>query len=366
MIKNIEFVDAFIGKTKAGSHSFSLDDPLVSIVVLNYNGEKLLRNCLSSVSKTKYRNFEVIVVDNGSKDGSCSMVEREFPFFQLIKNPKNYGYSKGNNLGIIGCKGKFVAMLNNDTTVNADWLSALVKEANRNPACFYQPKILIEDTNRINSTGNCIQPFGFAFPRGLGEIDKGQYCTKSKISYASGACVFCSRALIEDVGFLDEAFYSFYEDVNWGWRALMRAHETIYVPSAVIYHKWGGSWGQTMSRKKFFLIERSRIMSVLRNYSSKTIVFLLPGLICTELAVFLYSLLNGFFPEKVHVYADLLKLRKLLMNQRKELQARRMVPDKYVFRYFNHGLNHLYLGALSRPADKLLSFLTKISIFAFA
>ncbi len=341
--------------------SLQINEPLVSIIILNFNGKDLLRNCLSSVSKTSYSNYEVIIVDNGSTDGSCSMVEHEFPSFHLIKNSHNYGYSKGNNLGILHSQGIFVAILNNDTTVHAKWLSELVKEAVLSPMCFYQPKILFAGTNRINSAGNLIQLFGFAFPRGLGEVDIGQYSDKCEISYASGACVFGSRALIDEVGLFDQGFFTFYEDVNLGWRTLMHGYKTVYLPSAIIYHKWGGSWGQVLSNEKFFLIERSRIASSFRNYSLNSLIISFPALVFVESMVISYCSIKGFLPEKIRVYADLLRLRKVLFNQRKELQKQRKLSDPYILAYFENGLKHVYLGAFSCSVDRVLTFFAKIT-----
>jgi GT2 family glycosyltransferase len=289
------------------------------------------------------------------------VVEREFPQFRLVRNSGNFGYSKGNNVGIACSRGDFVVLLNNDTVVTPGWLSELVREARRDPDCFYQPKILFVGSDRINSAGNCVQLFGFAFPRGLGEVDVGQYDGKCEVSYASGACVLASRRLVEDVGLLDEGFFTFYEDVNCGWRGLMRGFRTVYVPSAVVYHKWGGSWGRLMSSRKFFLIERSRVASVFRNYSFRTLVLLFPALVFVELLVFSYCFLRGFLSEKIRVYGDLLRFRRLLISQIKELQGRRKMSDGFVSSFFSDGLTHIYLGAFATPIDKLLSFLTKIA-----
>jgi GT2 family glycosyltransferase len=333
----------------------------VSVIILNYNGKDLLRRCLQSVAKTKYVNFEVIIVDNASTDESCRMVEKEYPTFRLLKNGSNCGYSTGNNLGILDCKGEFIALLNNDTVVSTKWLSELVRHAKMNPLCFYQPKIMFLGSNRINSAGNLIQLFGFAFPRGIGEVDLGQYNEVEEVSYASGACVLGSKTLIEEIGLLDEeGFFSFYEDVNWGWRTLLHGHKTIYLPTATVYHKWGGSWGQSMSRTKFFLIERSRIASIIRNYSFKTIVILLPGIVIIEFALILYSTMKGLLREKIRVYADLLRLRSYLISQREIIQSKRVVSDFYVHNHFCDGLLHVYLGAFGKPVDKILSFITKL------
>ena len=334
---------------------------MVSVIILNFNGGDLLRKCLQSVFKTDYPDYEVLVVDNGSTDESCVMVEKEFPRVQLVRNQENCGYSEGNNVGILHSIGEFIVLLNNDTVVHSGWLSELVREAERNPECFYQPKILFVGSNRINSAGNCVQLFGFAFPRGMGEVDVGQYDSKCEVSYASGACVLASRRLVEDVGLLDEGFFTFYEDVNWGWRALMRGYKTVYVPSAVIYHRWGSSWGRLMSSKKFFLIERSRIASVFRNYSFRTLVVLFPEIVFVELLVFSYCFLRGFLSEKMCVYTDLLRFRRVLLSQRRELQGRRKMADDFVSSFFSDGLTHVYLGAFATPINMLLSLLAKIA-----
>jgi GT2 family glycosyltransferase len=341
-------------------HNSRIKEPLVSVIILNFNGRDLLCKCLQSVFKTDYPDYEVIVVDNGSTDESCMMVEREFPHVQLIRNHENCGYSKGNNVGILYSIGEFIVLLNNDTVVTPEWLSELVREAERNPECFYQPKILFARSKKINSAGNSIQLYGFAFPRGIGELDFGQYDKECEISYSSGACVLASKEFIKKIGLLDDDFYTFYEDVNWGWRALMLGYKSIYVPSAVVYHKWGGTWGSKMFSNKFYLIERSRLATVFRNYSFRTLIIMSPLLFAVELLVLSFSILNGFLPEKIKTYVDLLNARNVLLRQRKELQATRNKPDRFVINTFSDALIHLYLGRFTSPVNKFLRYTSKI------
>ncbi|MEM2971946.1 MAG: glycosyltransferase family 2 protein [Candidatus Bathyarchaeia archaeon] len=350
-----------VSKSRESFHNLGRnDEPLVSIIILNFNGRDMLRECLQSVFKTKYSNYEVIVVDNGSTDNSCTMVEREFPNVRLIKNPRNFGYSKGNNIGILRSRGEFIVLLNNDTIVTPEWLSELMHEAIQNLYCFYQPKILFNESKRINSAGNFIQLFGFAFPRGIGDLDNGQYDEKCEVSYASGACVLVSKRLVEKVGLLDEGLFTFYEDVNWGWKALMLGYKTAYVPSAIIYHRWGGSWGNVISSKKFFLIERSRLLTLFRNYSSRTLLKIFPAFIFTEVLVLLFSLEKGFIREKLRVYSDMLRVRDILFHQRKAVQKMRKISDERVIKFFCDGINHPYLGKLAVSVNKLICLFSKI------
>jgi hypothetical protein len=335
--------------------------PLVSIVILNFNGQDMLRECLQSVLKTDYPNYEVIVVDNGSTDWSCNMVEREFPQAHLVKNSKNHGYSEGNNKGIMHSKGEFIALLNNDVVVCPSWLSKLMNEAVKDIYCFYQPKILFTGSRIINSAGNVIQIFGFAYPRGISELDTGQYEKKCTISYASGACVLVSKFLCQKVGLLDgDPVFTFYEDVNWGWRALLLGYKSIYVPSAVVYHRWGGSWGNSLSSMKFFLIERGRISTILRNYSVRTLVSMMPAFVGIEFLVFSYGLARGFASEKIRVYSDIIKNRGRLFKERKKLQDNRRLSDDSIIGCFLTQLNHPYLGDFSTPVNSVLTFFSNL------
>ncbi|MEM3062363.1 MAG: glycosyltransferase family 2 protein, partial [Nitrososphaerota archaeon] len=186
------------------------EEALVSIIILNYNGDSVLLECLESVFSSNYHNFEVIVVDNASSDGSDRLTKKHFPQIRLIKNKRNLGYSIGNNIGILEAKGEYIVLLNNDTIVHPDWIKELIAAAQRYPdAAFLQPKILFEGNRRvINSAGNMIHIAGFGLCRGIGEVDNGQYDKEEEIGYASGACVFARRRAIEEIGLLDSTYFA--------------------------------------------------------------------------------------------------------------------------------------------------------------
>ena len=145
-------------------------EPLVSIVILNYNAGKLLDDCLHSIHKTEKVNFEIILVDNASTAKSYKEYTQKFPDVNLIENSKNLGYCEGNNIGIRATKGEFVVVLNPDTIVNPTWLHELLHAYKKNGEGIYQPKILATtDHDMLLSSGQFIQLFGFGYSRGKGE-----------------------------------------------------------------------------------------------------------------------------------------------------------------------------------------------------
>jgi GT2 family glycosyltransferase len=324
-------------------------EPLVSIIILNYNGDGVLINCLSSVFASNYSNFEVIVVDNASCDGSEKLSKERFPQIELIKNERNLGYCAGNNVGIMRAKGEYIVLLNNDTVVDPDWLKELVKAAKRHPdAAFLQPKILFEENRRvINSAGNMIHIAGFGFCRGIGEVDRGQYDREEEIGYASGACTFARRKAIEEIGLLDSTYFAYNEDADWGWRARLLGWKTIYIPSAKIYHRLGYSWGRGLSKTKMFYIERNRIFTLLKNYSLKALIGLSPILMILEFAIIFYSIFRKAFRIKTVSYSDIFMRRKELFMKRRDLQSRRKGSERDVVKIFEIKVPRYYLGSLS-------------------
>ena len=146
--------------TKTNVKEFDSNNLLVSIVILNYNAGDLLIDCIDSIQNSNYKNFEIILVDNVSKDNSHKKCKEKFPDIKLIENSENLGYCEGNNVGIREAKGQFVAILNPDTIVEPSWLSELLLAYRKNGEGIYQPKFLASiDHSMLLSTGNMIQTF---------------------------------------------------------------------------------------------------------------------------------------------------------------------------------------------------------------
>jgi len=253
------------------------DYPLVSVIVLNYNGLKYLgeglKECLDSVLRTDYPNFEVIFVDNGSEDASVAFVRENFKEdrIRVLENKSNLGFSEGFNRGIKTSKGRYLALLSNDMTVDPNWLKPVIKLMEKKPKIgLVGFKRLIYGTkNRIDGVGGDLFLCGRARPVGMYEIDRGQYDTvREDIDYIGGAMVL-RRKILQEVGLFDPAYIIFYEDVDLCYRIRKRGYKTIYVPDAIIYHR-GQATLKGMDPKGQhieYMAHRSRIRFVLIHFT---------------------------------------------------------------------------------------------------
>ena len=225
---------------------------LVSFVVPNWNGRDLIDRCLESVRAQTLRELEVIVVDNGSSDGSPEHLRRHHPDVRLVALPTNQGFAGGVNAGVRAARGEFIALLNNDAWAAPDWLERLTARLESEPtagACA--PKIYraegCEPTERLDSTGELYSIWGLPFPRGRDELDRGQYDDAKAVFAVSGAASVYRAALFAAVGDLDEDFFAYFEDVDLSFRAQLAGFSMLYEPSAVVYHRVGASSGGGMT-----------------------------------------------------------------------------------------------------------------------
>jgi len=282
---------------------------LTSIIILNYNGGKYLLECVESVFKTKDVPLEVILIDNNSIDKSQIKCKEKFPDIKLIQNDVNVGMS-ARNLGIEKAKGKYIVFLDSDTLVDTNWLNILFDSFEKNGSGLYQPKLIDKERkNLINSGGNMINIFGLGFSRGKGEEDKGQFEKFQTISYTSGACTFSSSEIIKKIGKIDEIFFAYHDDLDFGWRGQLLGISSYYEPKAIVFHY--GSPTLKWSEKKFYYLERNRWICILSLYSIKTLSKLFPFLIILEIGIFFYLLSKGMGKSKLK---SLISLIKFILN----------------------------------------------------
>lgn len=251
--------------------------PLVSVIVINYNGKEFLKDCLESIYGQTYHNFELIVVDNGSTDGSVQFIKEKFPDTILIENKENLGFAVANNQGIEISRGKYVALLNNDTVVDRDWLKNLVTaaESSSENTGMWAGKILsLENPNIIDSVGGLIiSNDGIAKGRGRLERDIGQYDREEEVFIPSACAALYRKRMFDEVGLFDEDFFAYCEDTDLGLRARLAGWKTISAPKAVVYHHYSGTTGKYTSIKAY-LVERNHIWLAIKNFPLSKLLFL--------------------------------------------------------------------------------------------
>ena len=310
------------------------ENPLVSIIILNYNAGDLLLNCVDSVFKSTYPNFEVIIVDNLSTDNSHIRCKEKFEKIQLIENKKNLGYCEGNNVGIKSANGEFILILNPDTIVEPDWLNELFSAYHKHGEALYQPKHLsLKEKSSIMSTGNMMNVFGFGYAREKGEKDVNQHNAIEQIGYASGTCLFVTSSILKNVGLLDPFIFLYHDDLDFGWRAAQLGIKSYYVPSSVIYH--AESYLLRWNAKKFFWLERNRKYCLLTHYSKETYAKMRSSLFLVDLCVWMFYLSKGFLAAKIKAELDIYRNRKAIKIRYNQLEKIKTVSDKELIKKFS-------------------------------
>lgn len=240
--------------------------PEIAVIVVNWNRRELLRQALQSLRRQQGVHFEIIVVDNGSQDGSPEMLEREFvggagPSVRLIANAANRGFCAANNQGIAATGAPFVALLNNDAEAEPGWLAALRSAFDHGPQIgMAASKILVwEDPARIDKAGHLIYPDGQNRGRGSGQLDRGQYDRLEETLWPDGCAAMYRRAMLDEIGGFEEDFFAYGDDAELGLRARIAGWRCLYVPQAVVRHHRGATLGLGSARR-LALIERNRVL----------------------------------------------------------------------------------------------------------
>lgn len=247
---------------------------VISVIIVNYNGLSHLRECLDSLRRQAFTDFEVIFVDNGSTDGSVSFVEENYPDIKVVKNRANLGFGEGNNVGMRIAQGKYVALLNNDTVTHPEWLRSLANAAESSPETFgmWASKILFYDNPEvIDTVGHLIYPDGQNIGRGRGELDRGQYDREEEVFFPSGCAALYSKKMLDEIGLFDPDFFAYADDTELGLRGRLAGWKCLFVPSSVVYHKYSATSGR-YSEFKVFLIERNRIWVLIKYFPLRYII----------------------------------------------------------------------------------------------
>ena len=237
-----------------------------SVIILVWNGAAYVTDCLNAVLSQDYADLEIIVVDNGSTDGSADMVAEQFPQVQLIRNERNLGFSAGNNVGLRAATGDVMVLLNQDTVVQPGWLSALANALSAEPDIGIAGGKALYPNGDIQHAGGHVNERGEGKHYGYRQGDAEQFNHIRDVDYVTGASLAITRQTFETIGGLDEGFTpAYFEDVDWCYRARKAGFRVGYVPQAVFIHK-EASTSADKSYEGMYLPNRNRLRFVLKHW----------------------------------------------------------------------------------------------------
>ena len=300
--------------------------PLVSVIVVNWNGQQYLQNCFASLEQQTYSNIEIILADNASTDSSVDVTRQHFPRVIIHRLPENMGYTGGNNAGARVAKGKYLFFLNNDTRVDAHCLSRLVQRAESHSALgVLGCRELTYEGESLISEGVSADIFGYP-------------CDGKKIFYADGAALFIRCDLFSSLNGFDSRHFACFEDLDISWRARLRGYRVVCEPTAIIYHKIGGTSNNEYGSAQYVTTpwrrknsERNNLRNLLKNYSVNSLFFILPIYLMLNLMEFVFLCALGKFKIAADVYlkswAYNLRILPDTLGERKIIQQTRKVSD---------------------------------------
>lgn len=344
------------------------DLPSVSIIILNYNGKELIEDCVSSLERLDYPRdcIEILMIDNGSSDDSIAYIEQYFPEVKNIKNPENYGFAKGCNVGAKNATGEYIALLNNDMRVEKDWLKELILPLIKdNTIGITTSKILNWDGTRIDFAGAALSFCGFGYKKGEGKedhnYDKTEHCL-----FPSGGSMVISKDLFWKLHGFDEDYFAYFEDVDLGWRAWIYGYSILFVPQSIVYHKIS----QTQKKanvKHVYLLEKNALCTIFKNYELKN---MLP-LFCASILLLIYRMrfdkkagnLDHLKERKAALVFFSINFIKILFK-RHDIQKHRRCRDTDIFPYFEHPFCSTAIGYVhdEKYTDKFNKIIEKFRI----
>lgn len=316
--------------------------PAISIIILNWNGKRFLDDCLGSLAAQVFRDFETILLDNGSTDGSAAHIEGNYPWVKLIGLPENLGFSGGNNRALQECRGDHIVTLNNDTNVEPGFLAELLKVVEADPGIgmvaakmlnFYQP-------GRIDSVGIKIAANGMSYNIGVGEKDDGQYDAPAGVFGPCAGAALYRRSMLEKVGFFDPSFFAYYEDVDLAWRGRLAGWRCVTAPGAVVYHVHSATSGK-MSPFTVYHVQRNKWFVILKNWPAALFLKRLPLIVSFDMASLVLAVLRGQFFAAIRARFAVLRSLPHLLRSRRGIKKMHRVTSREIELFFSRGAGAL-------------------------
>ena len=252
----------------------------LTVIIPNYKGQDVIRDCMDSLKAQSFTDFDTIVVDNHSLDGSAEIVEREYGWAKLIKLADNFGFSRAVNEGIKASKTPYVLLLNNDTKAEPDFVGALYRAIEKDDNIFsVSAKMLQMDRPELmDGAGDYYSAFGWAYARGK-DKKASRYNEPCDVFSACGGAAIYRRRILDEIGWFDEFHFAYLEDVDIGYRARIMGYRNVYEPSAVVCHKGSGATGSRHNDFKVRISARNNMYIIMKNMPLLQIIINLPFLL---------------------------------------------------------------------------------------
>jgi len=348
---------------------------LVSIIIVNWNGGEIFKECLKSLKKITYSNWELIIVDNGSTDGSDTYhnaVKLPAKRVLTIRNKENVGFAPANNQAVKKAKGSYVLLLNNDTRVTPLFLSKLVQRMDTDLSIgVIQPKIYMMDppadgqatpspkktknlrsVRYLDNAGSFMTWTGFLEHWGFGEKDSKEFDSEREVFSCKGACMLTRMGLIKKIGLFDDTFVSYFEESDYCWRVWLVGSKVLFYPDAHIYHKVGFTIKRLDVTKINFDYYKNRISSLIKNLGFANVLFIVPIHIVFSIGIACVFIVRGQSKGAMMIFKaikwNVVHIKSLLVK-RKEIQNLRIVSDHVIFTELMHSANIIkFFGAFER------------------
>ncbi len=331
---------------------------LVSIILVTYNSSEYIEKCLNSIKQSSYKQIEIIVFDNASTDNTVSIIKKLAHLStKVIENKKNIGYADANNQAVKIAKGEFVFILNPDTVVTPHFLEPLVKKmTDSENTAVCQPLVYLFDKKTVNLTGKETHYLGFDW---IKDFETKRKLETEQIYSFSGSGVLIRKRIFEMLGGYDEQYFMYYEDSDLSLRMHLFNYDIFFVPASIIYHdyKFLPKESYQSLHRKLFYIERNRVITLLKNYSSKTLALIFPIFLFMEFGLLFLALIQGWIVPKINSYKSIITLFPQIMKKRVEIQRGRKVSDTAIAQTLQSSITFSF-GKFSNPV--LLKILNQI------
>ncbi|MFA6047631.1 MAG: glycosyltransferase family 2 protein [Parcubacteria group bacterium] len=317
---------------------------LVSIIIVNYNGKKYLKSCIDSILKNNYDNWEVVIVDNGSKDGSLEMINDEWgniSNLHLVKLNENKGPAYARNAGAKASRGEIISFLDNDTEVEQGWITKAMKyfKSDLSVGILQCKLLMLEDKKQYDYAGEYLSSLGFLIHRAhYREEDRGQYDNPVEILAAKSAGMFIRRDVFEKIGGFDEDYFIFVEETDLGWRSWLAGYRAIFAYDSIVFHHF--SVTKKIVDPKFnnhlvrFHGTKNYILTLYKNLSFKNLIIILLKNIFLWMGLAGYLILRGNFSSSGNILKGIgWNIVNFPRNyrKRKKIQKNRIISDKKLF-----------------------------------